>query len=231
MVEWLLSGDRLLARLVPFTGAETPDFDCERFGDGFWGQPINSVTSLAFVAAGMAIAKQADRSPRLVYASLVGATGIGSVVQHGPNPSWADLAHDLPLVALIAFVAADATADVTGRHLPSVWWVAPSLVLVPVILMAPGAADAAQVVLAAVAIGMSLLRVRLRPAWRRTILTSMALLAVGGTLGTLSRSGWPWCRPDSLVQGHAVWHVLAAAALWLLTPAIGHIGQRVGSAS
>lgn len=231
MVEWVLSGDRLVARLVPFVAAEMPDFDCERFGGGFWGQPINSVTSLAFVAAAIAIARQADRTTRLVYGSLVGATGIGSVVQHGPNPSWADLAHDVPLVALIAFVAVDAAADVTGRRLPSVWWVAPSLVLVPVILIAPGAADAAQVVLAAAAIGMSLQRVRLRPAWRRSILTSMTLLAVGGALGTVSRSGWPWCRPDSLVQGHAVWHVLAAVALWRLAPVIGRIGQRVGSAS
>jgi hypothetical protein len=29
-----------------------------------------------------------------------------------------------------------------------------------------------------------------------------------------SRSGGPLCRPDSLVQGHGLWHGLTALMLW-----------------
>jgi hypothetical protein len=31
-----------------------------------------------------------------------------------------------------------------------------------------------------------------------------------------SRTGGPWCAPDSLVQGHAAWHLLCAASVWLI---------------
>ena len=42
-------------------------------------------------------------------------------------------------------------------------------------------------------------------------------LGLGAVANVLSRTGAPLCRPDSLLQGHALWHVLTAvgAALWL----------------
>jgi hypothetical protein len=200
-----------------------PDFDCERFGTGFLGQPVNTVSSLAFVAAGVAIIA---RNPRhLVYGSLVALNGAGSVALHGPYPPWADLAHDLPLVALAAYVAMDAAADLRGAPLSAAWWVMPVVVAAPVVAVSPEWGDLVQAGLAVVAVALSLLRARVRPALRRTILTSMAILGVGALVGTLTRSGAPLCRPDSVFQGHAVWHVLAALALWLLAPAVGSIGQ------
>jgi hypothetical protein len=41
---------------------------------------------------------------------------------------------------------------------------------------------------------------------------------VGAVVGTLSRTGWPLCNPDSIWQGHGFWHVASAAALaiWAL---------------
>ncbi len=42
-------------------------------------------------------------------------------------------------------------------------------------------------------------------------LTSML---VAFTIWNLSQRGW--CDPDSLVQGHAVWHLLGAVAAYLL---------------
>jgi hypothetical protein len=46
---------------------------------------------------------------------------------------------------------------------------------------------------------------------------ALAALAVGGIVNALSRTGAPLCRPDGLLQGHGVWHVLTAvgAGLWL----------------
>jgi len=41
------------------------------------------------------------------------------------------------------------------------------------------------------------------------------LLALGGLCWALGRSSGPWCRPTSLLQAHAAWHLLAAAAIFL----------------
>jgi hypothetical protein len=43
------------------------------------------------------------------------------------------------------------------------------------------------------------------------------LILLGGVCWQLGQSNGPWCRPGSLLQAHAAWHLLAAAAagLWL----------------
>jgi hypothetical protein len=202
---------------------------CERFAGGPLGQPANALTSLAFVLAGGLIlaGRRGTTGQRWPYAALVIAVGVGSVVQHGPHPPWQACAHDLPLASLLAFVAADAAADLTGdrarvRH----WWLATPVAMVPVVMAGPLAASLVQGLLAAVAIGLSLARARLRPRWRRTLYRALAVLVTGALLGALT-DRTPLCQPESLWQGHAAWHLLAAAALWLLAPAIGSRGRLV----
>jgi hypothetical protein len=197
---------------------------CEQFRVGVLGQPAGTLTALALVAAGLLVL--AGRYPagaglRWTYGLLVLAVGAGSVVQHGPHPPWQAYAHDLPLAAVLAFVAADAAADLTGRPGPAYhWWLVPTAAMVPVVAAGPIASTLAQGGLAAVAVGLSLLRAWARPQLRRTLLAALLVLAAGALAGTLGeRTGL--CRPDSLFQGHAVWHLLAAAALWLLAPAVG----------
>ena len=206
-------------------GMAGPDFDCEQFGTGFLGQPVNAVSSLAFVVAGVAILARKPSHP--VFGILVALNGAGSLALHGPYPPWADLAHDLPLVALTAYVAVDAASDLAGRPLSAAWWVLPVAAVAPVVAVAPESGDLVQAGLAIAAVALSLQRARVRPALRRSIVTAMAALGVGALIGTLTRSGAPFCRPDSLLQGHAAWHVLAAVALWLLAPAVGSIGEQI----
>lgn len=83
--------------------------DCERVVGAALAQPVLAVTSLAYVAAGMAVLCWAMR----VRAPLAGAAGValvavgaGSFAYHGPQPSWAELAHDWPIVAAGAVYAA-----------------------------------------------------------------------------------------------------------------------------
>lgn len=215
---------------------------CEVLTEGFLQEPVSAITSLAFVvAAGVILlerrhprsrqgagAPSDDRAPpRLdAYPLLVAGIGIGSVIQHGPDPAWSDLVHDLPLAATLALVAADAVADLLGRSRAWWWWALPTTALVPLIVAAPRAGDLAQAALAAVAVVLTVVRARERPRPRRRIGWSLALLAVGSAIGTLSRAGGPLCDPGSLWQGHAVWHVLASAALVVLGPVVG---QRAGS--
>jgi hypothetical protein len=60
------------------------------------------------------------------------------------------------------------------------------------------------------------------PTARRWVGTSAAALAAGSAVYLLSRTDAPWCDPESLVQGHAVWHVLAAlaAGLWAVSTTV-----------
>ncbi|MCB7136257.1 ceramidase domain-containing protein [Cellulosimicrobium marinum] len=206
---------------------------CELAGGTPWAEPLSTWTSLAFVVAGLAIVVRALRVPddaspvgvRVALGCLVALIGVGSVVQHGPSPAWNPVVHDPPLLGALALVAADAVADLTGRRLRTSWWLAPTLLSVVLAATSVVASTAAQVVAAVVAVGASLLRAGRRPAVRRRTVTALVLLAVGGGIGTLTRAGWPLCDADGplgvTLQGHAVWHVLAAVALWVLAPTLG----------
>src|SRR5699024_9894030 len=195
---------------------------CEVLSAGALAEPVAAVTSLAFVVGGLLIVAAPHRHRRYGFAALVAGIGLGSLVQHGPNPSWADPVHDLPLLATLAFVAADAVAALTGRRRRWWWWAAPTAALLPVIVLAPRAGDLAQVGIAVVAVAGSLLRAQAFPTVRRRTVAAVGLLAVGGVVDALSRTGGPLCVPESLWQGHGAWHVLVATALVVLAPVVGH---------
>lgn len=195
---------------------------CESFREGVLGQPANSVTAFAFVVAGLAIMAgwPAAARHRWAYGLLVAAVGVGSVIQHGPHPAWQAYAHDLPLAAVLAFIAVDAWSDLTERRRSPAWWLVPTGAMVPIVAAGPLASTVAQGSLAVVAIGLSLARLHRRPALRRILVPALLLLAAGALVGSLTERT-ALCQPETLLQGHAAWHVLAAAALWRLTPAIG----------
>ncbi|CAN5547569.1 hypothetical protein BH20ACT23_BH20ACT23_22440 [soil metagenome] len=84
--------------------------DCERVADGLLAQPVNAITSLGFVLAGGVIIARALRAPQrrvepLVFGASVVATGLGSALYHGPQPSHADVVHDLSILAVLSQVA------------------------------------------------------------------------------------------------------------------------------
>lgn len=204
---------------------------CGRYGDQFLSQPANAITSAAFVVAGVAILAGGRRSRDLhdqpvrdrqtvVFAILVTGIGVGSFIQHGPDPGWQAYAHDLPLAGVLVFVAADAVSDLTGRELSPALWLLPTLAMVPVVAFGATPSTIVQAVMAVAAIGSNMLRARLRPALRRTLYAALLIAAAGALIGTLT-DRTSLCDADGVLQGHAVWHVLAAAALWRLAPAIG----------
>jgi len=82
-------------------------------------------------------------------------------------------------------------------------------------LLVRGAAVAAvALVIAEVLVYRRGLRVR-----STALYAGLAALAIGAVVFALSRTGGPLCEPDSLFQGHALWHVLTATALalWAVT--------------
>lgn len=200
---------------------------CELSGGTPWAEPWSTVTSLAFVIVGMVLlltrAQRPHTTPgtQLAFTLLTIGVGLGSFLQHGPAPEWNPIVHDPPLVGVLALIAADGVADLTGRRLRTWWWAVPTLLCVGLAALAPGVSAAAQGIAAAVAIGVSLLRARRRPPLARPMLLALTIAGIGGLLGALGRPGWPLCDPGSWLHTHALWHVLAAAALWVLAPAVG----------
>jgi hypothetical protein len=211
---------------------------CEPYRIGFLHEPANAISSAAFVVAGASILVGGRRSEachgglvrdrRTVFALLVVSVGVGSFIQHGPHPEWQAYAHDLPLATVLAFVATDAAADLAGRELSNRWWLIPSAAMVPVVALGATASTTTQAVLATTAIGGNLLRAARRPVLRRVLIAALVIAAAGATIGSPSDPAL-LCRADGLLPRHAIWHVLAAAALWRLATAIG--ARRVSSAA
>ena len=198
---------------------------CEPYRIGFLHEPANAISSAAFVVAGASILVASRRSEawvdrRAMFAVLVASVGVGSFVQHGPHPDWQAYAHDLPLAAVLVFVATDAATDLTGRELSYRWWLIPSVAMVPVVALGPTASTIAQAGIAAAAIGANLLRAARRPVLRRVLISALVIAAAGATIGSPSDPSSP-CRADGLLPRHTIWHVLAAAALWRLATVIG----------
>jgi len=100
--------------------------DCERIVDTALAQPVLAVTSLGYVAAGLAVLRWAVR----VRAPLAGAAGValvavgaGSFAYHGLQPSWAERAHDWPIVALALVYVAGLAWNARGQRW-STWAIA-----------------------------------------------------------------------------------------------------------
>lgn len=150
--------------------------DCERVRGGVLAQPVNAVSSLAYVVVGGELVARAGRSRLYLaaFGALVAVEGVGSVGFHGPGDRVSHRLHDLALGGTVAFVAA--------------------------------------------AEAVALVQPRRGGRRRRQIATTAALLTAATAINVLSRTGAPLCRPDGRLQGHAVWHLLTAAALraWAL---------------
>ena len=173
--------------------------DCEAIRDGLLGQPVNTITTLAFPIAAAVVARNPDR--RWIAAGLA-ATGAGSALFHGPMIPGSEWAHDVSLAWLLAVVATDGAKHRSRTALLSM------VGLGALLAAAPQADDPVFIGLTVAAIG----RILWRDRSPRT-LGALALLGGAAVLGRLSATGNPLCNPDSWLQGHGVWHVASAAAV------------------
>ena len=229
--------------LLPVVWSDETGPGCEPVGHGFLREPVSTYSSLAFVVAAIVVVVLGRRRRRALadgpgaaevlepsstaYAVLVAGIGLGSVAQHGPNPFWADLAHDLPLLAALLFIIADSAADLAGRSRVWWWWALPTAALAPVIHFFPQPGDMAQGGVSVVTVLLGVYRAYRRPALRWPIAWTVVLLAVGGIIEILSSPGWPLCDPETRWwYGHGVWHVFVAAGLAALAGALGRRSTR-----
>jgi hypothetical protein len=162
--------------------------DCERLHGGLIAQPVNTASALAYVAVG---------------AWLVGR-GLRSGAPGRPAPG--------PVAFGLAVAAAGVgSVDYHGPGSPAAR------------LLHDGGLYAVVGLVAWQEIARRVGRARRARAgvpwvgWTRRRRTAyraaLAAAAAGAACWWLGRTDSSWCDPDSLLQGHAAWHLLGAAAL------------------
>lgn len=209
---------------------------CEAARDGWVKQPANSLSNLGFVVAGLAVGWHArrrsllgDTLPRLPgtatgLACLVVLLGPASAAMHATQSSLGGYL-DLTSMYLVAGFAA-AYATTRWRRQGSVFFWQLFLLLVAACELVGLYGGEVPVVHVAGNLAFGLLlgyavvvEVRL---WRRGPgradlrygAAALASMLIAFVIWNLSQHGW--CDPHSLLQGHAVWHLLGALAAYLL---------------
>ena len=179
--------------------------DCERLLEGWLAQPSNAWSSLAFVLSGGYVLTRPSRSSRgsrrfhVVGAGALVFTGVGSFAFHGPQPSWADEAHDISIAVLLAVLlggGARGSAALVGAT-------AAVLLTVP---------SSDLLVHGALAVALGVVQLRAASRGQGPPHLAVAALATGVVLLVLGRSGGLLCEPGSPLQAHAGWHILSSAA-------------------
>lgn len=208
---------------------------CEAFSESWIKQPANTWSNLGFVVAGLwtvthasrggggaLVAQNAftrSRNLMILYAALVIFIGPGSMTLHGTGHAWGHTVDVLAMFTFIMFPIAWAVTRLADGGERAFWTV--YLVLtIPLTLghilgVLPFSGIVLYVVLIPVAVTLELVRYLIRPAGTQSFfltLSAMGCFLLAFVAWRLSLTGAPLCDPSSLLQGHALWHLLCAAA-------------------
>ena len=206
---------------------------CERLSPGFWAEPINAVTNLAFVLVGLwMLARSRGVGPAQYLSVVLIVIGIGSGLFHTLATRWAGVADVVPIVVFVLSYIYCA-----NRYF---WRVSPlwsgigvllffpyAAVLVPLAAQVPGVGSSAAYVpvpILIAAYGIFLWR-RL-PQVGRGLVIGAAVLTLSITLRSLDE---PLCA--QLPMGtHFLWHILNAVMLgWMIEVLRRHLGAGLGA--
>lgn len=204
------------------------DCYCETIRAGLIHQPANTWSAVAFVVVATAVALHAaGRAPSTdgslmrrsrfyqgKYAVLLSLIGPGTMALHATHTRWGGALDTISMFFLGAFMLAYAAYRLR-------WTAEGAIVPVFAALSAPlaaakwiGAARTEPVFGALIALaGAAELKLAAaagrKPYW---LYSAFGLFAAAFLLWLGSHTGGPLCVPDSLLQGHAAWHVLTALA-------------------
>lgn len=209
---------------------------CEAARDGWVKQPANAFSNLGFVVAGLTIGWRArfpgqlgatlPRFPGLAtgYACLVVLLGPASAAMHATQSSLGGLLDVTSMYLVASFAAAYAVTRWQRQNSAFFWSLFLLLVVaceliglsgpaLPVVHFAGNAAFGLLLVVAVVVETMLWRGGRARADLRYGVAALTSML-VAFTIWNMSQHGW--CDAHSLIQGHAVWHLLGAVAAYLL---------------
>ena len=207
---------------------------CEAARDALIKQPANTFSNLGFVIAGLAVAVQVARRGSgamsvglgTAYAVLVVLLGPGSAAMHASQSVLGGHLDVYSMYLLATFVFAYAVTRLLA--LPAAGFAGLFLVVLAVcsvaeftsghvpLVMTMGNALFALLLIAGLSIEVVLRRRGVGHLDLRWGIASAATLLVAFAIWNTGKDGGPLCHPESLLQPHAVWHLLDALAAWLL---------------
>jgi hypothetical protein len=208
---------------------------CEAARHALIEQPANTLSNGGFVVAGLVIGWHAGDPRRTIaqnptlataYAMIVVLLGPASAAMHATQSAAGGHLDLLSMYLIAAFAFSYAVTRLSRR---GTWtfaglWVA-AIAVCEVVERIPGEVPVVMV-WANLAFGLLLVAALVGEAllWRRGESTRnprWGLAAVGAmglafAIWTQAKTGSPLCRPHSLIQGHAIWHLLDALAAYCL---------------
>jgi len=209
------------------------DIYCERLAPGLWAEPLNALTNLAFILAGLLLVvalRRAEPEVRrdlaiLGLTGLLFVIGLGSGLFHTFATAWAVLADVIPIALFILLYMYLALRRLVALPL---WGcglgVATVLLLTVVMPLGFGFSVSTYGValLAMLGVGGFLHFARRHPAGPR-ILAAAGLFAMSLAFRT---ADLPLCA--TLPSGtHFLWHILNAAVLYSLVRTMMRHGRRI----
>jgi len=98
------------------------DLYCERTGQGFWNEPFNALSNVAFLLAAVVAWRtylRLERRDPLAVALIVLAAsiGVGSFLFHTFATGWAELADVIPIWSFVAFYVLLIIYRMTGENI------------------------------------------------------------------------------------------------------------------
>lgn len=225
----------LAAAMIDAVAGTIGESDCEELHKGDLAQPVNALSSLAYVGVGLTIAVLALRTRyavtrSLVYAACLTAVGLGSVMFHGPQPDGSRVMHDLPILLTVVFIVNHDLHLVLRRpRYELMTFVAAGLAATVLTLVSldAGIATTGVGVAAVAVLEFVVYRRHLRPIetrrQRRAYAAIIAIAAISAASWLLGRTGSPTCDPDGAFQFHGLWHAVSSLifGLWWWL-ALGH---------
>ncbi|RMF40693.1 MAG: hypothetical protein D6754_02660 [Alphaproteobacteria bacterium] len=205
------------------------DIYCERLGPGFWAEPVNAVSNLAFIIAALIMlfpALRARDPGAIALVAILELIGIGSFLWHTFAVGWAGPADVIPIAAFILLYVWLATrrffdASPLRASLAVIGALAVLYLTGAAIRAGFGSLNGSEgyagvlVLLAAYAAAL----MRAAPATARGLLLGAALLALSLTFRSLDAT---LCGAFPLGT-HFLWHILNAVMLgWMIHVLLAH---------
>ncbi len=236
---WLFAAGQSGWKGEPDICIKEGDCYCERIRDGaVIKQPANTWSNLAFVLVGLYILWHlgdtrvgtgwTHRNPMeyatffsIFYGALVIFLGPGSMCFHATMTKWGGWVDNLSMNLYVSFLAAYDVARLTNGGL-AVFLILYGLINVTAGVLTWRIEGIGKWVFAGIIVifVLSELAIGFLPGAPQRhypgLAAGAAFFLVGFVIWKFSSTGKPLCHPDSLWQGHALWHVLTATTTLFL---------------
>jgi len=208
------------------------DCYCEAISSGLVAQASNAWSNGGFVLVGLAVLAAVggvagsglmarDDRVRRLYGAVAVFLGVGSFLFHGTMRAWGGYLDLLSMHVFIGFLLAYDLARIRGwghAAFSAALWPLVAMFAGVLLVVPPEHGKTVFAVLVVVTLALEAVVGRGRTVVHRVpwFWAGIGTFVAANVVWNLSRTGRPWCDPESLLQGHALWHLLTAATVWCL---------------